>query len=57
MNWIKGLTCIVTLAGIGVLLSGQLTHLGIVLLIEGGVLVTLLDENRRQGNPSRDPSV
>jgi hypothetical protein len=57
MNWIKGLTCIVTLTGIGVLLSGQLTNLGIVLLIEGGVLVTLLDENRRQGNQSRDPSV
>jgi len=57
MNWIKGLTCIVTLAGIGVLLSGQLTHLGIVLLIEGGVLVTFLDENRRQGNPSRERSV
>lgn len=35
-------------AGIGTILFGTLTHIGIVLLIEGGVLFTLVDENRRR---------
>jgi hypothetical protein len=57
MSWVKALAYIVTLAGIGVLLDGTLTDIGIVLLIEGGVLVTLLEEDRRQDSRSRNESV
>jgi hypothetical protein len=57
MSWVKALAYIVTLAGIGVLLDGTLTDLGFVLLIEGGVLGTLIEEDRRQDSRSRNQSV
>ncbi len=53
MSLIKGIACIVILAGIGVLVDGTLRDIGIVLLIEGGVLLTLVDENRKRDSRSR----
>jgi hypothetical protein len=47
MKFLKGLACIITVAGIGIILSGQLTNLGIVLLLEGGVLFTLLKKDAK----------
>ena len=46
MNWIKGLACSVALAGIAVLVDGTMRDIGIVLLLEGGVLLTLLEKSR-----------
>ena len=53
MNIVKALAGIVILAGIGVLVDGTLRDVGIVLLIEGGVLLTLVDENRKRDSRSR----
>lgn len=48
---IKGCAIILGLAGIGVLLTGTLIHVGIILLIECGVLLTLVGKQ-----PGRDRS-
>lgn len=53
MSLIKGLAYTAILAGIGVLLNGEMIHVGIILLIEGGVLFTIVDKNRGQGSRSR----
>jgi hypothetical protein len=47
MIYLIGLACVVTLSGIGIIFSGSLVDLGIILLIEGGVLVTLIKEARK----------
>jgi hypothetical protein len=52
MIWIKGLALILALAGVAVIVNTELTHLGYVLLIEVGVLLTLVDENRKKGKRS-----
>jgi len=57
MSLVKSLAYVLILAGIGVLLNGKLIDVGIILLIEGGVLFTLVEENRKQNRRSRDRSV
>jgi Zn-dependent membrane protease YugP len=57
MSLVKSLAYVLILAGIGVLLNGKLIDVGIILLIEGGVLLTLVEENRKQDRRSRDRSV
>jgi Zn-dependent membrane protease YugP len=57
MSLVKSLAYVLILAGIGVLLNGKLIDVGIILLIEGGVLFTLVEENRKQDRRSRDRSV
>ena len=52
MNWIKVGAFISILAGIGVLSTGQFIDVGILLLIEGGVLFTLAAESRKSTNES-----
>jgi hypothetical protein len=52
MIWIKGLALIFALAGVGVILNTEFTHLGYIMLIEVGVLLTLVDENRKKGRRS-----
>jgi hypothetical protein len=52
MIWIKGLAFILALAGVAVIVNTELNHLGYVLLIEVGVLLTLVDENRKKGRRS-----
>lgn len=54
MNWVKYLACISAVAGIGILVNGQLIHVGIILLIEAGVLFTLVDKNPKQSDSPRD---
>ncbi len=53
MNLMKGLAYICIVAGIGVFLNGELIHVGIILVIEGGVLLTLADQARPQAGRSR----
>ncbi len=53
MNLFKILGYALILAGIGVLLNGKFIDVGIILLIEGGVLFTLVEKNRKQGSRSR----
>jgi hypothetical protein len=48
MKLLYVLACVVTLAGIGMVADGTFPHLGYILLIEGGVLLTLIQENRRK---------
>ena len=43
---------ILALAGVAVIVNTELNHLGYVLLIEVGVLLTLVDENRKKGRRS-----
>jgi hypothetical protein len=43
---------LLSIVGIGLFISGPFTNLGIALLIEGGVLFTLVDEQRRRGRAS-----
>ena len=40
------------LAGISILLTTELIHVGIILLIEGGVLFTLVENKPKQANRS-----
>ena len=47
MSLIKGIAYIVVLAGIGVIVDGTLRDVGVVLLLEGGVLFTLADKSRK----------
>jgi hypothetical protein len=49
MNWLKILACIVSIAGIALIVEGSLYVFGILVLIEGGVLFTLVQENRAKG--------
>jgi hypothetical protein len=42
MNLLKGIACLVVLAGVGVIVDGTLRDVGIVLLLEGGVLFTFV---------------
>ena len=53
MSLMQGLAYISIVAGIGVLLNGELIHVGIILVIEGGVLLTLVDKTRPQAGRSR----
>ncbi len=53
MSLMKGLAYISIVAGIGVFLNGELIHVGIILVIEGGVLLTLVDRTRPQAGRSR----
>lgn len=52
MIWIKGLALILALAGVAVIVNTEFTHLGYILLIEVGVLLTLVDENHKKGKRS-----
>jgi hypothetical protein len=52
MIWIKGLALILALAGIAVIVNTEFTDVGYILLIEVGVLLTLVDENRKKGRRS-----
>jgi len=54
MNLIKVFAYLAIIAAIGVWLTTEFMHVGIILLIEGGVLFTLLDKKPRQVNPSRN---
>ena len=54
MSLVKSLAYVLILAGIGVLLNGKLIDVGIILLIECGVLFTFVEENRKQNRRSRD---
>jgi hypothetical protein len=56
MNWVKGFACFAILAGVGVFLTGELMHVGIILLIEGGVLLTLAEKKPKQRGRSRERS-
>ena len=57
MNLVKSFAYILILAGIVVLLNGKFINLGIVLLIEAGVLFTLVEKNPNQNRRSPDRSV
>ena len=46
---IKGLAVVLALFGIGLVISGVLPTLGILFLIEGGVLVTLIEKKNKAG--------
>jgi hypothetical protein len=52
MIWIKGLALILALAGVAVIVNTEFTDVGYILLIEVGVLLTLVDENRKKGRRS-----
>jgi hypothetical protein len=52
MIWIKGRALILALAGVAVIVNTEFTHLGYVLLIEVGVLLPLVDANRKTGRRS-----
>jgi hypothetical protein len=56
MSLINVFAAIAMLAGIGVLLNGALIHVGIILLIEGGVLLTLAEKRPKPGRRSKNPS-
>ena len=57
MSWVRRVACILILAGIGVLLNGEFIDVGIVLLIEAGVLFTLVEKNPKRDRQSPDRSV
>jgi hypothetical protein len=57
MNWIKVGAFVSILAGIGVLSTGKFIDVGILLLIEGGVLFTFMEPKRKSDRRSRDGSV
>jgi hypothetical protein len=57
MNWVKVGAYISIVAGIGVLSTGKFIDVGILLLIEGGVLFTLVEPNRKPDRRSREGSV
>jgi len=54
MSWVKSSAYILILTGISVLLIGNLMHVGIILLIEGGVLFTLVEKKHKQDSRSPD---
>ena len=57
MSLIKIFAYLAILAGIGVLLTTELMHVGIILLIEGGVLFTLVENKPKPVNPSSKRSI
>ena len=56
MIFINVFAAIAILAGVGVLLNGELIHVGIILLIEGGVLFTLAEKRPKPDRRSKNPS-
>lgn len=57
MSLIKIFAYLAILAGIGILLTTELMHVGIILLIEGGVLFTLVETKPKQVDPSKNNSI
>jgi hypothetical protein len=49
MKWLSVLACIISVVGIVLIVEGSLYVFGILVLIEGGVLFTLAQENRPKG--------
>jgi len=56
MSLIKVFAALAILAGIGVLLNVELIHVGIILLIEGGVLFTLAEKKPKSDSRLRGRS-
>jgi len=57
VSLIKIFAYLAILAGIGILLTTELMHVGIILLIEGGVLFTLVETKPKQVDPSKNNSI